>query len=343
MIKVLWGLIGLNTLALLVFIAAYFILNSGKQVDYQEKGWTFILAAAGLLIILLAALPLKFGSSTGAVIFGGFFAMLPLVVTICIVVSNHLPSFKKNESLAAYYYKDKTQRSIAAAIEHNDTSLLKELIKGQDLNFKSKTDLEIPTYLQFALRLQLKKVDTSDRANTSCIRILLANGAAATPALSEAVINVDTALVSLLLEHGADPNTYGFANNDPVLFEAIGTRRQATDVAILLIKNGADVNAKALNNGDLTPMMFAANNARTSPYWKEVWRLVRYLLEKANADYTYTTRDGNSMQSIITMIRKDVAETPTDMPADFNTVVEWLYDHKINTQPSLVDSSSKNE
>ena len=73
MIKVLWGLIGLNTLALLVFIAAYFILNSGKQVDYQEKGWTFILAAAGLLIILLAALPLKFGSSTGAIIFAGFF------------------------------------------------------------------------------------------------------------------------------------------------------------------------------------------------------------------------------------------------------------------------------
>ncbi len=341
MIKILWALIGLNTLALLFFIAAYFVINSGKQVDSQEKGWTFILSVAGLLVILLAALPLKFGSSTGAVIFAGFFAMLPLVTTICIVVSNHLPSFKKNQTLAAYYYKDKTQRSIAAAIEHNDTSLLTELIKGQDLNVRSNTDLEIPTYLQFALRVQLGKVEKSDRANTSCIKILLANGADATPALAQAVINADSSLVALLLEHGADPNTYGFANNDPVLFEAIGTSRQTTDIAIHLIEKGADVNAKALNNGDLTPAMFAANNARTSPYWKEVWRLVLYLLEKANADYTYTTKDGNSMQSIITTIRKDADESKVTMPADFYKVVQWLYDHKVNTQPEITDSSFK--
>ncbi len=341
MIKFLWGLVGLNSLALLVFIAAYFILNSGKLVDYQEKGWTLILAAAGLLIILLAALPLRFGSSKAAVIFAAFFALLPLAVTLCIVVSNLLPSFKKNQTLAAYYYKDKKQRNIARAIEHNDTSLLKELIKGQELNFKSETGTEIPTYVQFALRVQLKKISTSDRANTSCIRILLDNGAAATPALSEAVINADSSLVSLLLQHGADPNIYGFANNDPVLFEAIGTSRQATDVAILLIRNGADVNAKALNNGDMTPMMFAANNARTGQQWKEVWRLVRYLLEKANADYTYTTKDGNNIQSIITMIRKEVAETKTAVPADFNAVVEWLYDHKVNTMPVMGGSSSK--
>jgi len=341
MIKILWGLIGLNTFALLVFIAAYFILNSGKQVDYQEKGWTFILAAAGLLVILLAALPLRFGNSATALIFAGFFAMLPLVTTICIVVSKHLPTLEKNQTLAAYYYKDKMQRSIAAAIEHNDASLLTELIKDQDLNVRSNTDLELPTYLQFALRVQLRKVENSDRANTSCIKILLSNGAAATPALSQAVINADSSLVSLLLEHGADPNTYGFANNDPVLFEAISTSRQATDVAILLINKGADVNAKALNNGNLTPVMFAANNARSSPYWKEVWRLVRYLLEKANADYTYTTKDGNSMQTIITTIRNDAAETQVTMPADFYKVVEWLYDHKVNTRPVIADSSSK--
>jgi len=302
MIKILWGLTGLNTLALLFFIAAYFILNSGKQVDYQEKGWTFILAAAGLVVILLAALPLRFGNSTTALIFAGFFAMLPLVTTICIVVSKHVPSLKKTQTLAAYYYKDKMQKEIAMAIENNQPELLTKLIKVKNLNTPSNADAEIPTYLQFAVRVQLKKVMESDRANTSCIKVLLSNGAAATPALSEAVINADVPLVSLLLEHGADPNTYGFANNDPVLFEAIGTRRQQTDIALLLIQNGADVNAKALNNGNLTPVMFAANNARTSPYWKEVWRLVRYLLEKENADYKFTNIDGSSLQSIISVI-----------------------------------------
>ncbi|MEO7046116.1 MAG: hypothetical protein ABI091_12475, partial [Ferruginibacter sp.] len=64
MIKVIWGLIGLNTLALIVFIAAYFVINSGKNVSYEEKGWTIILSGIGLLVILLAALPLRYSQST---------------------------------------------------------------------------------------------------------------------------------------------------------------------------------------------------------------------------------------------------------------------------------------
>lgn len=82
MVKIIWTLIGLNTLALLIFIGAYFIMNHGRHVSYEEKGWTIILSLAGLLLILLAAIPLRFSQSTGTLIFSGIFAVFPLVITV---------------------------------------------------------------------------------------------------------------------------------------------------------------------------------------------------------------------------------------------------------------------
>ncbi|MBC7935756.1 MAG: hypothetical protein H7Y86_10440 [Rhizobacter sp.] len=79
MIKIIWVLIGLNTLALLIFVGAYFVINSGKQVTYEEKGWTVLLSVIGTFLILLAAVPLRFSQSTGTLIFSGIFAFLPLL------------------------------------------------------------------------------------------------------------------------------------------------------------------------------------------------------------------------------------------------------------------------
>ena len=88
--KIIWGLIGINMIGLFVFIAAYFILNSGKNVDSMESGWTFILAALGLLVILLAALPLRYSHSTFGLIFSGFFAAMPLAIAAGIFINNRL-------------------------------------------------------------------------------------------------------------------------------------------------------------------------------------------------------------------------------------------------------------
>ncbi len=336
-VKIIWALIGINTLALLGFIGAYFVLNNGKNVDSMEKGWTIIFAGLGLLVILLAAVPLRFSQSGIAVVFAGFFAALPSVIVLGIVLSNILPSFKKKETFAATYYKDKTQRSIAAAIEQNDTARLKELIKGQDLNIQGTRvwDWDGLNYLQFAIRLRSNPISFpfNEQANTAAIRILIENGSATTPALVEAVSYLPIKTLSLLLDAGADPNIKSYYNGESLLFGTIETSKQQNDKAILLVHKGADVNIKSSN--DFTPVMYAANNAQTSENWNDVWRIVYFLLTEAHADYTYIAKDGNSLQTIIHKIREDAVANKIIMPPEFLSVVAWLKQHHIDTDPII--------
>ena len=135
MIKnILWVIIGINSLALLIFICAYFYYGGGQSAPQDtrlETSWTIVLALAGMLVIGFAAVPLRFGHSTGWLIFSGFFALVPLLIVALIYIPDILSSLKTEKTFAEIYYKDKTQRGIAAAIETNDTTLLKELIKGR--------------------------------------------------------------------------------------------------------------------------------------------------------------------------------------------------------------------
>jgi hypothetical protein len=334
-IKFIWTIIGINAIALFIFIAAYFVLNSGKNVDAMERGWTTILAGTGLLVILLAAVPLRFSQSTFSLVFSGFFAALPLVIAAGILIDKKLPSFKKKQTFAETYYKDKTQQSIAAAIENNDTALLKELIKGQNLNIQGIRvwDWDGLNYLQFAIRLRSNpgSFPFDDKANRAAIHILIENGCATTPALAEAVKCLPLEEVALLLDAGADPDTRGFVNPNPLLFDAIGSSREGNDMAILLLQKGADVNVK-YDNG-FTPVMFAAFTAGTTALWSDVWRLVLYILEEATCDYRYVTKTGMSLQHIITKIRADASEKNIVMPPGFSAVVDWLKQHKIDTTP----------
>ena len=334
MIKILWILIAINTIALLIFIGAYVIMNYGKHVDYQEKGWTFILAGVGLIVILLAAIPLRYSHSTFSIIFSGLFAVLPLAIVAGIFISKKITELKHKQTFAETYYTNKTQRSIAAAIESNDTSLLKQLIKGQDLNIQGKKvqGVEGLNYLQFAIRVRSNPLSFpfNDEANTAAIRILIENGAATTPALAEAARYLPPQKLLLLLNAGANPNCSGNISNEPILFQAIGSNDKKQNViAILLIQKGADINAK--NYDDYTPVMYAAYRAGTSGNWSDTWRLVRYMLEDAHADYNYISKDGSSLTSMIQKIKKEAADKNIIMPEDFNTVVKWLKEHHIET------------
>lgn len=335
MIKIIWGLVGLNSIALIIFIGAYFVLNNGKQVDYQEKGWTIILAGLGLVIILLAALPIRYSQSTATMIFSGFFAILPLAIFAGVFINKKMDGLKKEKTFAETYYQDKTQRSIAAAIENNDTTLLKELIKGQDLNKKGPKlweDEDGLTYLQFVVKIRSNPLSFpfNEEANMAAIKILLANGAAPTPALSQGVKYLSPNGVMLLLNAGADPNVREFTNPAPLLFEVIGDNKIKSDIAILLIQKGADVNA--IKDSTYTPVMYAAYRAGTSEYWKDTWRLVRYLLEEAHADDTYTAKHGVSLATIIKKTQQEATEKNIAMAPDFNAVVAWLQQRKPQQQ-----------
>jgi hypothetical protein len=326
-------LVGINSIALLVFIGAYFVLSDGRKVDSIESGWTGILFGLGLLVILLAVVPLRFGHSTLSMVFSGFFAVLPSIIALGFLLSNILPTLKKEKTFAETYYKEKQQIAIASAIENNDTTLLKELIKGQDLNIQGIRvwDWDGLNYLQFAVRLRSNSISfpVNDATNLAAIRILLANGCDATPALAEGVKCLPLEVITEFITAGADPNTRGFVNPNPLIFELIGSSKEQNDLAILLVKKGANVNAK--NENGFTPVMFAAYSAGTSPQWNDTWRLVRYLLEEANADYTAIGKNNENLANIIKKIREKATTQKTTMPTDFDKVVEWLKQHKVDT------------
>ena len=81
--------------------------------------------------------------------------------------------------------------------------------------------------------------------------------------------------------------------------------------------------------------MFAAELADTATYEKDAWRLVRYLLEKANADIIFTGPDDKDLTGIIRSIRNKAKANNVIMPPDFIAVVAWLKKHGIETTPVL--------
>lgn len=326
--NILWVLVVINILALVIFIGAYFYYGgrqNSRQDSQMEKSWVTVVALAGLLVIGLAAFPLQYGHSAGWTIFAGFFAILPLLIFAMIYIPGKVKSLKKEKTFAETYYKDRTQRKIAKAIENNDTALLKELIKGQDLNIQGTrvNDWDGLNYLQFAIHLRncLKHSSFNKESNLAAIRILIANGSSATPALAEACMCLSADELLLLLNAGADPNTSCYIGGSPLLFQVIGN--QQNDIAILLLRKGAAVNA--LDKNKFSPVMYAALNAKNN---KE-WHLVRYMLEEAHADYQYAKDDGLNLVTIIKDILKIAKNNEIEMPADFNEVVKWLKQKKV--------------
>jgi hypothetical protein len=335
-IKIIWTLICINAVALLFVFGMFAAGTSGRQVDYMEKGWMTILFILAAIVILLAAVPLWISHSNKSVLIAAFFAVLPMAIAATIFLRQKFPVSRKEQSLAEFYFSGREPRRIAAAIEHNDSLLVANLLAGEDINKPGNRvwDGNGLTYLEFAIRLNRDNgaIPVQEAANRSIIRTLVENGAVTTPALREAAICLPSEMISLLLQHGADPNTHGFVSSNPLLFEMITTSKQKNDIAILLIQKGADVNA--LNDYRQSPLMHAAQNAGTSALWSDTWRLVRFMLEDAHANYNYTREDGVNFASIVGNIKKDALDNRIRMPDDFNTIVSWLKQHNAQTSVS---------
>ena len=332
MTRIIWIFIGLNSIAFLIAIIAFFIVTSGKKVGYMEGGWSIIIAVLCLLVILLAALPLYFSQSAFTKVFSGLFAFLPLFIASWIFISNKIKASRKPESFASAYFTEPGQLAIANAIEHNDTVSLKALLKGADLAAKGSTvhDYYGLNYLQFAARIRSNPISFpfDNEKNLHTIRILIESGSPTTPALYEAIQYLPLDAVAELLEAGADPNAKkinGFTN---ILFATIGNTKQQSDAAILLIRHGANVNV--VNEEGFTVMMRAARSAGTSENWKEAWRLIRYILENTNADFNYVGRDGLTLQSIVHEIGHQAERDGITMCSDFIFIVNWHQNQPTN-------------
>lgn len=327
-VKILWALIGLNAAAFVIVFIYFLLSTDGRHVDTMESGWMTVLAIAGLALILLAAIPLRMSQSQFSIIFSGFFAALPLVIFLSFWISNHIPSFGKKETLAGVYFKDKIQRRIAGAIETCDTVMLPIYIKGQNMNIQGNRvwDADGLNYLQFAIRLRSHRNSVfTEKANLAIIKMLIDAGSPTTRALAEGIGDLPVEMIAALLDAGGDPNTYGFVSPDPLLFAAIRPSKRETDIAILLAKRGADVNAK--NSENITPLMAAANNAGTSNNWAETWRFILYLLQDAKADYHYKRFDGASFISTIAAIKEKAVVENAILSPGFLAVDTWLTQH----------------
>lgn len=321
--KILWTVISLNLAALVIAAIAFLFSTGGRNVSSMEWGWTIVLLIAALAVITLSALLLYFGRSTFSLILSGLFAFLPLTILSSLLVSNYMPAFSQKETLAEFYYRDRSQRMVAEAIERGDLETVKKLVEGKNLHVAgtSKSGGDSLTYLQFAIRLRSNPAAAfQQEANAAIIRYLIQQGSDPTLALPEAIRRLPHDMIVLLLEAGANPNTHGFVSSGPLLFEAMGRTKEENDIAILLVESGAEVNLRNAE-GD-TPLMYAANNAGTSERWADSWRMILYLIEQAHADYTYKRFDGVSFSSIVRGIRHKATEEKVSMPADFEAVMK---------------------
>jgi len=143
-------------------------------------------------------------------------------------------------------------------------------------------------------------IAASYRGYEDMVKLLLANGA--DPNIKEKVYG-NTALIAgsgiskemvvVLLEHGADVNIKNFKGTSAFTSAITGILRGRvkTDVAELLLNNGADVNespTSGTNEGYTRLMMAARNNAPD---------LVRFLI-KHKADLNAKAKDGSTALSM---------------------------------------------
>ena len=328
-VKILWIIIGLNSAALVACIAMSFSYMEDRNFNKLEAEWMTFLFGLAVIIILLAAVPLYFSQSRVAVLFSGFFALLPLVLYVSNFAYKTWEENKRIIPMSEAYFSDKTQRTIAAAIEKGDVELVKQLIKGQNLNIQGTKvwDADGLNYLQFTCRFRshphANPIDTA--ANTAIIRLLVENGSKTTRALSEGIGSLPIDLITLFLDHGANPNTTRFINDEPLIFGAVGSQKRDVDVAILLVQRGAEINVK--NREDVPLLLYSAINSGTG-YWMETWRFVRFLIENTAVDCTYDKPGYQNFFQTIHSIEKEAAEKNITMSENFLAVAKWAKSHE---------------
>lgn len=137
-----------------------------------------------------------------------------------------------------------------------------------------------------------------------------------TKLLYEAVKNDDVEWVKLCINHGAYVNAR-VGGGSTVLMSA-----NSKDVADVLIKAGADVNAKDTNG--LTALIFTTSHDR---------KAIAELLIKAGADVNAKTNDGLTALMYVTYSgRKDIAELLIKAGADGNAALIFAIDN--NNEPA---------
>ena len=174
------------------------------------------------------------------------------------------------------FHKGKVKQWKALLQSHPEHLQSKELL-GDILSFSNDDDKSDPRKLE-AVKYMLDAGAKIDTSHCGIFAILASNRRAD--------------FVELLLQHGADPNCIPWAGQT-VLCSAIGGYYNDGRVIDLLIKYGADLNAKIFDEqyqDSLPPLLYAAYYGR--------WHCCQVLL-KNGADPAYKNKDGLSIKDYI--------------------------------------------
>jgi len=317
--KMLFLLLSFNLIAALIH--AIFFIKGGSFTLNEETYPKLFFFFVALGIVVLAIVLLRIGNYK-ALILGCTFSALPLVFTSALIIAKLDLVIKREHSQALYYYHTSSQQNIALAIEYNNVELLNKLMNETTGDKKISGYENGYSYLQFALEINCLK-GKQIKSFKKILKILLESGIPANDALNVNPNCLSSEYIALLLSYGVDPNV-SIKGKDPIIFSMIGKGEKENAIVLLLIKSGANIDARNLKNQ--TPVIVAAQAAVMSPENEGNWELV-YQLLKLRADFTCSATDGSTLGSIIREAKADAARKKQSMPANFFIVSKWMADH----------------
>jgi ankyrin repeat protein len=304
LIKIIWTLIGLNTLLLLYMLWEAMAKNSDPAGNGMANAFTTLIGV-GLFISLCL---MMISRNPAVLVLSGLFSCGPILIGISYVgswVDKFTPATLPEPPPAEAYFSSEKQIALAKAIVRGDTALIRTLVsEGASLNGMEQGST---TPLQFALF----QINPSNEATIrESIRTLIALGADPNPNLAETVKFASAEVTKVFLEGGADPNqTDEFS--DPLFFTVLAYGKQ--EVVQAFVEKGANIHI--FTTEGWSPLMHLANYGN--------WPPMLYLLE-IGADYKHSSPDGKSLESLLKEYYARNGSKRDTLPEGYVVVCQWL-------------------
>ena len=290
--------------------------------------WTIAAIDAALLVILLIiTLQDRAGTHDGGRAMGiFFFIVVPGVALVLAMLMFHLTSSPIPRSIAQAvilvpaiwfvklriedrlidrqveahrlgvgYFESATMRALGAAVVRRDVETLLRVGRGVDVNTPGR-DMTL-------MRLAVDRPDarTSDGSELPVVRALLSLGARTDDAMPAACTRSDSALLSLLLAAGGNPNLM-VHGHEPLVFEVMSSITPQN--FRLLATHGLILDSRS--HGDPLPVQLAIYRR---------WDLLAIAIE-LGADMAPARPDGRTVASELTSQLNEETTAGREIPAD---------------------------
>jgi len=316
-----WIVIGI--LALLVAAETLFPTKGGDAAGRGMGQAIYYLAIIALVVLLILNL-LPYNWSKYAA-FGLILLPLFLIKFDSALIGvkkwlNRTPEGRNQDGTP--WFRDEQKQRLALAIYNGDVEQVKKLLQ-EPVPQLNETSGEEPSLLGFAVS-ETASASYREAEKLDCVKLLFAAGARPQPSdaggnpihLAPATAG-NSALLKLLLGHGADPNARDIYFHRPVLFEAIASYKAPKETVQALLDAGADPNATTVDGdrGPVSALIYAAERER--------WNLCLLLLAK-KADAGFQTSDGTTLKKLVQQADASYTGDGYSTRADFDQLKKAL-------------------